>query len=233
MRGGRDAEPTTTRVQSDVSSETEAVTIRNPAKVHSEAVSEPIIQEQQVGSADPSHAPKPSLPTEPESALSSPAQKVEVEVQNAVFAGRPEAEASQGSEPGQPDRIAQLIEQLADIRRIAGRFGGFSVPLRRAARKFNRWLAVPAAKSLGLPPQRAGAHRAAFIRAHLDLHPATFAPVAPSCRRRRCAQSGDQRQDFGEQPAGHRDLGELERDVSAVTDDLRADFDQLFAQAGH
>ena len=45
-------------------------------------------------------------------------------------------------------------------------------------------------------------------------------------------QSGDQRQDFGEQPAGHRDLGELERDVSAVTDDLRADFDQLFAQAG-
>ena len=41
-------------------------------------------------------------------------------------------------------------------------------------------------------------------------------------------QSGDQRQDFGEQPAGHRDLGELERDVSAVTDDLRADFDQLF-----
>lgn len=49
-------------------------------------------------------------------------------------------------------------------------FGGFSVPLRCAARKFNRWLAVPAAKSLGLPPQRAGAHRAAFIRAHLQGH---------------------------------------------------------------
>jgi hypothetical protein len=63
--------------------------------------------------------------------------------------------------------------------------------------------------------------------------PATFAPVVPLCRRRRCTQSGDQRQDFGERPAGYRDLGELERDVSAVTDDLRADFDQLFAQAGH
>src|SRR3954469_11203179 len=54
---------------------------------------------------------------------------------------------------------------------MAGRFGGLSVPLRRAARKFNRWLAVSAAKSLGLPPQRVGAHRAAFIRAHLDPDP--------------------------------------------------------------
>src|SRR3954454_8839267 len=54
---------------------------------------------------------------------------------------------------------------------MAGRFGGLSVPLRRAARKFNRWLAVSAVKSLGLPPQRVGAHRAAFIRAHLDPDP--------------------------------------------------------------
>ena len=34
--------------------------------------------------------------------------------------------------------------------------------------------------------------------------------------------------DFYEEPPGDRDLSELERDVSAVTDDLRADFDQLF-----
>src|SRR3954465_13581739 len=53
---------------------------------------------------------------------------------------------------------------------MAGRFDGLSVPLRRAARKVNRWLAVSAAKSLGLPPQRVGAHRAAFIGAHLDPH---------------------------------------------------------------
>jgi hypothetical protein len=112
MRGGRNAEPTTTHVQADASSKTEAVTIRNPAEVHSEAVSEPIIQEQQVGSADPSHAPKPSLPPEPKSALSSPAQEVEVGGQNSGFAGRPEAEASQRSEPDQPDGIAQLIEEL-------------------------------------------------------------------------------------------------------------------------
>ena len=54
-------------------------------------------------------------------------------------------------------------------------------------------------------------------------------PAGFSCRRKRGTQSGDQRQDFGEQPAGHRDLGELERDVSAVADDLRADLDQLLA----
>jgi hypothetical protein len=30
----------------------------------------------------------------------------------------------------------------------------------------------------------------------------------------------------------HRDLGQLERDVSAVADDLGADLDQLLAQAG-
>jgi hypothetical protein len=65
--------------------------------------------------------------------------------------------------------------------------------------------------------------------------PRLLSPVVPdlsSCRRRRCTQSGDRQQDFGEQPAGHRDLGELECDVSAMTNDLRADFDQLFAQAG-
>ena len=112
MRGGRDAEPTTTHAQSDVSIETESITIRNPVEDHSETVSKPLIQEQQVGSADFSHAPNPSLPAEPNSALSSPAQKVEVEGQNANFAGRPEAEASQESEPGQPDGVAQLIEQL-------------------------------------------------------------------------------------------------------------------------
>ena len=115
MRGGRDAEPTTTRVQSDVSIETEAVAIRNPAEVHSEVVAEPSIQKWQVGSADPSPTPNPSLPTNPDTAISSSAQKVEVGVQNAAFAGWPEAEDSQGSESGQPDGIAQLIEQLNSV----------------------------------------------------------------------------------------------------------------------
>src|SRR3954447_1495024 len=97
--GGRDTEPTTIHIQSDVSIGTKSVTTRNLAEDHSEAVWEPLIQEQQVGGADSSHAPNPSLPAEPDSALSSPAQKVEVEGLNAGFAGRPEA--SQGSEPGQ------------------------------------------------------------------------------------------------------------------------------------
>ena len=53
-----------------------------------------------------------------------------------------------------------------------------------------------------------------------------------SCRRRRCPQPGDQRQDFLEHLPRHRDLGHLEGHIAAVADDLRADFDQLLAQAG-
>src|SRR3954451_11722783 len=69
------------------------------------------------------------------------------------------------------------IMVLTNIRRIPGCFGGFSVLLRHAARKFNRWLAVPAAKSVGFPPQRAGAHRAACIRAYLDPRPLHLLPL--------------------------------------------------------
>jgi hypothetical protein len=112
VRGDRDAEPTTTPVQSNISIGTEAVTIRNSAEVHSKTVAEFSIQKWQVEDADPSPPPKPALPAEPDSALSSPAQKVEAGVQNVVFAGRPEAEASQDSESDQSDGIAQLIEQL-------------------------------------------------------------------------------------------------------------------------
>ena len=53
-----------------------------------------------------------------------------------------------------------------------------------------------------------------------------------SCRRRRCPQPGDQRQDFLEHLPRHRDLGHLEGHVAAVADDLGADLDQLLPQAG-
>ena len=86
---------------------------------------------------------------------------------------------------------------------------------------------------VGLDAAKGGAHRAACIRAQLDPHPCYICSRCPSCRRGRGTQSGDQRQDFGEQPAGHRNLCELKRDVSAVADNLCADLDQLFAQAGH
>jgi hypothetical protein len=57
----------------------------------------------------------------------------------------------------------------------------------------------------------------AFIRANLDPYPChNICSRCPSYRRGRRAQPSDQRQDFGEQPTGHRDFGELERDVSAV-----------------
>jgi len=45
-------------------------------------------------------------------------------------------------------------------------------------------------------------------------------------------QPGDQRQDFVEHLTRHRDLGHLERDVPPMADNLGADFDQLFPQAG-
>jgi hypothetical protein len=50
------------------------------------------------------------------------------------------------------------------------------------------------------------------------------------CGRGQYAQSGDERQDFGEHLSRHRDLSHLEGDVAAVADDLRADLDQLLAQ---
>ena len=60
---------------------------------------------------------------------------------------------------------------------------------------------------------------------------AAFAAAALSCRRGRWPQPGDQRQDVGEHLSRHRDLGHLECDVSAVTDDLRTDFNQLLSPA--
>ena len=54
----------------------------------------------------------------------------------------------------------------------------------------------------------------------------------PSCRGGQRPQPGDQRQDVGEHLPRDRDLGHLERDVAPVADDLRADLDELLAQAG-
>jgi hypothetical protein len=112
LHGGRDAEPTTTGIHSDISSGTEAVAIPGSATDRSEAVTKLLIPKNQIGTADPSHAPKPLPFPEPDSAIPNPVQKVEVGVRDAGFAGQPEAEASQESEAGQLDVIEQLIEQL-------------------------------------------------------------------------------------------------------------------------
>src|SRR6516162_6734307 len=55
---------------------------------------------------------------------------------------------------------------------------------------------------------------------------------APSCRRGRCPQPGNQRQDVGEHLSRHRDFGHLEDHVASVAHYPRADLDQLLAQAG-
>jgi hypothetical protein len=60
---------------------------------------------------------------------------------------------------------------------------------------------------------------------------AAFAPAGPSCRRGRRSQPGDQHQRRGEHLSRHRDLGQLERDVATVANDLRADLDALLGQA--
>src|SRR3954453_16310215 len=52
----------------------------------------------------------------------------------------------------------------------------------------------------------------------LDPPPCHACSRSPSCRRRRCTQPGDQRQDFGEHPAGHCDLGRPECYVSPMAD---------------
>ena len=65
VRGGRDAEPTTTRVHSDISSKTEAVAIPGPSADRSEAVVEAQKSQKQVTNAEPSQVHKPSQPAEP------------------------------------------------------------------------------------------------------------------------------------------------------------------------
>jgi hypothetical protein len=112
MRGGRDAEPTTTYVQPNASSTIEDVVIPSPVVARSEPVPELLIPGDQVRNADPAHVSEPSQTAEPDSTLSDPALKAEAGVQVAAVAGRPEAAASQESELGQPDEMARLIEQL-------------------------------------------------------------------------------------------------------------------------
>ena len=53
-----------------------------------------------------------------------------------------------------------------------------------------------------------------------------------SWRQRGRPQPVDQAQDLSEHGSGNSDLYELECDVAAMSHDLRADLDQLFAQSG-
>ena len=65
MRGGRDANSTTTRVQSDISGRTEATAMSGRAAGRLGAVVEPQKPPKQVGNADTSQVPKSLRPVEP------------------------------------------------------------------------------------------------------------------------------------------------------------------------
>ena len=113
MHGGRDAEPTTTDIQSEISNGTKAPAILGSVIGGSEALTKLLQSKDQVRNTDPSHPPNPLRSPEPDLSVSDPAQTVETGVRDAVFAGQPKAEASQKSEAGQSDAIEQLTQAAA------------------------------------------------------------------------------------------------------------------------
>src|SRR5262249_13691714 len=73
--------------------------------------------------------------------------------------GDPTAEHGETEKHGQSELLHVRLPSLStDIRRIRDCFGRFSVPLGRAATKFDSYLTVPGAKSPDWPPRRAGGH---------------------------------------------------------------------------
>ena len=113
VHGGRDAEPTTTDIQSEISNGTKAPAIPGSVIGGSEALTKLLQSKDQVRNPDPSHPPNPLRSPEPDLSVSDPAQTVETGVRDAVFAGQPKAEASQKSEAGQSDAIEQLTQAAA------------------------------------------------------------------------------------------------------------------------
>jgi len=113
VHGGRDAEPTTTDIQSEISNGTKAPAIPGSVIGGSEALTKLLQSKDQVRNPDPSHPPNPLRSPEPDLLVSDPAQTVETGVRDAVFAGQPKAEASQKSEAGQSDAIEQLTQAAA------------------------------------------------------------------------------------------------------------------------
>ena len=107
VRGGRDAEPTTTRVQSDVSSRTAAIAIPGSAAGRLEAVVGTQKPQKEVTNADSSQAHKPSRPAEPDSAVPGTLQSLTVGVRETGSAAQREVGAPQPSNAGQADAIQQ------------------------------------------------------------------------------------------------------------------------------
>jgi len=75
VSGSRNADPTTTRIQSGISSGTEAVAIPSLTAGRSETVVETLKPDKQVVNADTSPVPEPSRSAEPGSAVPGPLQR--------------------------------------------------------------------------------------------------------------------------------------------------------------
>jgi len=107
IRGGRDVDPMTARVQSDTSSRTEAIAIPGSAADRSEAVIDAQKSQEQVTNGDSSQAHKPSRPAERESAIPGTLQRLAVGVREPGFAVQQEVGAPQPLNIGQVDAIQQ------------------------------------------------------------------------------------------------------------------------------
>src|SRR4051794_9833999 len=101
VRGGRDAELTTPRVQSDTSGRTAAIAIPGSAAGRLEAVVETQKPQKEVANADSSQASKPPRPAEPDSAVPGTLQGLTVGVRDTGSAAQREVGAPQPSNAGQ------------------------------------------------------------------------------------------------------------------------------------
>jgi hypothetical protein len=85
-------------------------------------------------------------------------------------------------------------------------------------------------------PKWAGMQKSSIIRTHVSrwLGPNVGSRNALHCRSyRRRSQDCDEPQNVGEQISRNCDLRQLERDLAAMADDLRADLDKFLLQSCH
>jgi len=108
---GRNAEPTPTHVQSDISSRTEGTTI--PAQITRGSEIEDQKLQKQEANADPLQAPKPSKPAEPSLAVPGTLQSRAVGVRETDLTAQREVVPPQPSNAGQVDGTQQSTGKAA------------------------------------------------------------------------------------------------------------------------
>jgi hypothetical protein len=129
--GGHDAEPTTTHVQSVISSGTEAVAIRASAAERSETVDEDPKSKKQAVNANSAPVPEPSQSTEPGLVVPGSLQKDAPEVPAIVSAST--AHIGQSAEPGRQAQVSAINNRGAGGPQT-GRSGDISVRMAKEIR---------------------------------------------------------------------------------------------------